>query len=650
MTRLLGFGDCNPFAGIFGRPRTLAWPVDAYRVTIPAPSSGDDGLNPFERVVLGVLHAEPGMCIEAVSETTCIPTDLARSVLFRLRDKGLIDGDNRPPRQDSMSGPVREAETQYVTAMVFQEVVGGRLLPYIHLLNERSTLKQKERDDHEVREIRTTRESHRLPPPDSKSVIAALRQAQQRAASNTESFRVPLSSQIRVSTEPERYLLECPIAIQRSDAEYRIADPFGNGYSLVLEEVLASRLDTDEQLQKWMTEWRRSLAKADRETDSDARDREPYEASSIRRRYPRLVDSLIPGRRLGVRSTEKIYASLEWALFYCADARSATVAVEVLKQTPAADWSDTLTIAAERIGLDVPKYGFRAVPSGRLKDFLEGKAEMAAVTAIALMQAANDTEHPLRTVAETYPDFLLQVQEIKEVRDGRSHGEAAPATTGESRFDPLLRVCVSLLLPDVRFGDSPPVPRGASSLDESRLEARTALIGALGYKLLNHLGAAARDALLEAEQHWLSHVDGDDALPMIDSFNASLQASARQLLSGARTPGLSENEYLAEAAARAQAAGLGGMPPTLATVRAERVREALQGNGSTLGACVIGYLLAASAERLERVAASQPSLLQDISDVLARRGHGNQAIPMTKSEAGRLRKATLRSIRTLLEA
>lgn len=649
MTRLLDFGDSSPFAGIFGRPRTLAWPVDAYRITIPAPSSGDDGLNPFERVVLGVLHAEPGLATKALAETTCIPADLVRSVLFRLRDKGLIDGDNRPSRQDSMSDPLRDVETRYVTATVFQEAVGGRLLPYIHLLGERSTLKQKERDDREVREIRTGRESRRFPPPDSKSVIAALRQAQQRAASRSKSFGVPLSSQIRVSPEPERYLLECPIAIQRSDAEYRIADPFGNGYSLVLEGVLTSLLDTDERLQEWMTQWRNSLAKADRDTDPGARDPEPYEAGSIRLRYPRLVDSLTPGRRLGVRSTEKIYASLEWALFYCADERSATIAVEVLEQTPAADWSGRLTIAAEKVGLDVPRYGFRAVPRGRLTDFLQGKAEMAAVTAIALMQAANHGEHPLRTVAEKYPDFLNQVQEIKEIRDGRSHGEAAPATTCESRFDPFLRECVSLLLPEVRFSDSPPASRKASSLDESRLEARTSLIGVLGYKLLNHLVTAARDALLEAEQHWLSHVDDDDALPMIASFNASLQASARQLLSGARNPGLSENEYLAEATARAQAAGLGDLPPTLATVRAERVREALQGNGSTLGACIIGYLLAATAERLEEVAASQPSLLQDISDVLACRGHGNQAIPMTKSEAGRLRKATLRSIRTLLE-
>ncbi len=649
MTRTLDFGSPNPFAGIFGRPRTLAWPVDAYRVTIPAPSGRSDGLNPFERVVLGVLQAEPGMSTDAVAETTCIPADLVRSVLFRLRDKGLLDGDNRPTREEQMSVAVRDDEPRYVTAMVFQEAVGGRLLPYVHLLDERSTLKQQERDRRQIREIRVDGEPRRLPPPDSKSVLAALRTAQNRSASRRKSLRVPLTAQIRVSHEPERHLLECPIAIQRSDAEYRIADPFGNGYSLVLEEAFARLLDSDERLQEWMTQWRSSLAKSDRGADPNSATREPYEDGTIRRLYPRLVDSLSPGRRLGVRSTEKIYASLEWALFYCVDGRSASVAVEVLRQTPAADWPGTLATAAEEMGLVAPKYGFRAVPLGRLKDFLEGKAEMATVSAIVLMQAANDPEHPLRTVAEVHPDFFLQVQEIKEIRDARSHGDAAAAATGESRFDPFLRESVSLLLPKVRFSDSQE-PRSVSSFDDSLLEARTALIGALGYKLVNQLGTSARDALLEAEQHWQSYVDDDDALPMINSLNASLQAVVRGQLAGARGSGIPESEYLATATAKAQAAGFGELPSALATVRSDRIREAIQGNGSTLGACVVGYLLTSSPEELESLAANQRALLQDIGDVLARRGHGNQAVPMAKSEASRLRRATLNSIRTLLEA
>lgn len=643
MTRTLDFGEPNPFVGIFGRPRHLAWPVNAYRITIPETAGRDDGLNPLERLVIGLLRADPGMSIDHLAETSCIPADLVRSILLRLRDKGLIDRDNRPA-----SPSVIVSEPHAVTAMVFQDAIDGQILPYIHPL-ERDQLRQKELERN-VRAIRADSSPLKHVAPDANSVVTALRQQRQRAGSRGSTFRLPVSSQIRVSPEAEQYFLDATIAIQRSDADYRIADPFGDGFSLALEAAFAGLLERNEHLQRWMTKWRTSLTADTPESGQHSRTSEPYEAAPIRRRYPRLVDSLIPGRRLGVRTTEKIYAAMEWALFYTADARNAHVAVEVLRQTPAADWSGTLTAAAEKVGLDVPKYGFRAVPAGRLKDFLEGKAEMATVTAINLMQAAIDTEHPLRGVAARCPDFLLQVQEIKEIRDGHAHGDAGRSATGESRFEPFLKECVSILIPEVRFSDSPPAARSTSSLDESLLEARTALIGAIGYKALNQLSNAARDALLDAEQHWFSHTDDDDALPLITSLNAALQAVTRGLLAGAMAPGLTEHEYVNAAASRSLAAGLGDLPATIATTRPERVREALYGNGSTLGACVVAFLVSAPPESLHNLGADHPRLLQDVGEVLAsRRGHGNEANPLTKSEAGRLRKATLNSIQALLE-
>ena len=41
---------------------------------------------------------------------------------------------------------------------------------------------------------------------------------------------MPPIQQITIIAEPEFYHLDCPIAIQKSDSEFRIADPFGNGF------------------------------------------------------------------------------------------------------------------------------------------------------------------------------------------------------------------------------------------------------------------------------------------------------------------------------------------------------------------------------------------------------------------------------------
>lgn len=647
MTRLLDFGDISPFAGIFGRPRNLAWPVNAYRVTIPSIGSHDDGLNPFERVVVGILRAEPALSDTNVAETTCIPVDLVRAVTLRLRDKGLIDVDNRPTQVVPTPRFAQDHGLQAVTAMVFQDPISGRLLPFVFDPSQR---KLKDREDREVRTIRVPREANRLAPPTPGDVLAALRQAQRRSTGGSGALRLPTSSQIHVAPDAETVFLDCPIAIQRSDAEFRIADPFGNGYSRALEESFTTLLNTDEQLQEWMTKWRSSLSShLDETTDETKHTRQPFEDDVIRRRYPKLVASLMPGRKLGVRTTEKVFAALEWALFYCADLRNGKVATEVLRATPAADWAAVLTLAAETVGLSTPQHGFRAIPAGRLDDFLDGKAEMSTLVAVLLIQAASDPQHPLRLVAKKVPNFLLQVDEIKTIRDGRAHGEGMVANA-ESRFDPMLRECVSLLLPDVSFSDTPAARRSGSSLDESLLEARTALLGALGYKLINALGVSASDHLLDAEQHWLSHQDGDDALPLVTALTASLQAVMRELLAGAVSPGLAEREYLVTASKAAADAGLGQLPDSLRTVRPARIREAMQGNGSTLGACVVAYLLVSDADRLSMLADRHPSLLRDIDTVLRLRGHLNEAISLTRPEAQQLRAATLKAIRTLLEA
>lgn len=651
--KLLDFVDfekSSPFAGIFGRPRTLAWPINAFRVTMPSYGHDPHSLNPFEQVIRGVLEVEPGMSLDELADDTRIPKDLIRSVLLRLHDKKLID-DNRRPVKQSASDTRPDRESRIVTAVVFQEAVSGRLLPHIQLLDDESPLRIKTREDfryYEGRVLRPTRAKNGLRPPRPREIISALRQARQRNAAFGRQMRLPDIAQIRVANDSDRFLLECPIAIQRSDADYRIADPFGNGFTLVLEEVFATLLTADEQLQEWMTAWRTSLS-APSATSAPDRQRQPFEAEPYRSRYPNLVFSLVPGRS-GYRSIAKIYASLEWALFYCADARDTPTAIEVLRTTRADAWKQRLADAAAQIGLDVPPAGFRAIPEGRLMDLLNGKAEMSTVLAAALIQAERDAQHPLREVSARQPDFLAQIESIKSLRDARAHGEVSSTSDGESRFDPLLRDCVSVLIPGIQFGASTEDTARSDTAQDQQLDARTSLIGELGYSLMNRLPGSARDALVEAEQEWRVHRDGDDAIVLVGRLYAAMQAVTRDVLSGRQSAAIPEAEYRIAAAARAADAGLGELPNALAAVRPERIREAMFGNGSTLGACTMALLVMLREEELADLAATQASLLKDIGQLAALRGHGNEPIPLTSATAKAIRKSSLHSIRTLMEA
>ena len=80
MLKFLDYGKPYPFGGIFGKPRNLAWPVNAYRVTLPRTLSGGDGLNPFERVVLKLLDAVGVMDAHALADETRIPLDLVKRI------------------------------------------------------------------------------------------------------------------------------------------------------------------------------------------------------------------------------------------------------------------------------------------------------------------------------------------------------------------------------------------------------------------------------------------------------------------------------------------------------------------------------------------------------------------------------------------
>lgn len=645
--KLLDFGKPNPFAGIFGRPRNLGWPVQAFRVTIPTTGVGGDSLNAFERVILAVIEATDGHDVDALSSETCIPIDLVRTVLLRLRDRNLIDEDNMVKRPGGIESSRNE---MYTTAVVFRELVGGKLLPYLHLLDDTTRLATKSMDDRAVRKVSPTPAKDAGAPPSAKDVLSVITQMKRRSEAYARTAKTPAISQVRVGADAERFFLDCPIVIQQNDADFRIADPFGLGYSQLLESALAKRLETDEGLQRWMTEWRSSLSQRNSSEDAQSDAKEPYENNQCRRRYPNLVHSLTPSRGQQHRSIEKLYAAIEWALFYSCDTRDARLAIRRLRQTSAADFSSLMAGAARRIGLDDPPHCYRPLAGGKLDDFQAGKAEMDTVLAIALLQADSDGTHPLNEIASSHPDFVIRLREIRSIRADHAHGQRGNGSSGESRFEPYVRETVNILVPEIRFSDSRSAASGADSQADHRLDARTSLLGQLGYKLVNDLGGSARDSLLDAEELWVAHQDGDDALPLISKFYACLQAVFRDKLIGSAVPALLETDYVPQAVMKAARAGLGTLPAALTSVKSFRVRETLQGNALTLGACVIAFLLVSSDDTLGALAESQPTFVEDLETILASRGHGNEAIPRSQVEAAAIRKSTIHSVRTLMEA
>lgn len=271
MLRLLDYGKPAPFGETIGRPRHLAWPLNAYRVTLPRVLDDGNGLNAFERVILKLLDAAGRMDADALAAETRIPLDLVKSVLLRLQDKDLIDEHNAVIERERED----ERAPVFVTALVFRELATGRILPFLHRLDDTNPMRKKECEDKDFRVIRWDGDRRKaIPAP--RDVIRTLRAMKKRSSAFGQDSKMPAVQQITIVAEPELLHLDCPIAIQKSDGEFRIADPFGNGFSLILENAFEKLLEQDESLSKWLHGWKQSLS-TPRPEKQDATPKEPFD-------------------------------------------------------------------------------------------------------------------------------------------------------------------------------------------------------------------------------------------------------------------------------------------------------------------------------------------------------------------------------------
>ncbi len=650
----LDYGTSRPFGETIGKPRILAWPVDAYRVTLPRPSGEGDGVNPFERVILKFLDATGVMSAEMLADETRIPIDLVKGILLRLRDKGLIDehNANTATARGKLEGEADKVP-EFVTALLFREIATGRILPFLHFVDEANplrTLTDEERDRQTIR----WDYCHKDNLPSTQDVIIALRSMKKRRSEHGKDDKTPHVQHITIANSPETYYLRCPIAIQKSDGEYRIADPFGNGYSLILERAFGCLLEDDDKLGEWLHHWKDSLSNSGspKTRKPDEESRQPYENDANWQRYPKLVASLRPSRTTPFRSMAKIHASLEWALFYACSRRPYEATIAILRLSRQVDHPTLIWRAAQSLGLECSENDFRPVPSGRLTNFEEGRVDLDSVLAIGVLQAGKDSDHPMRRIAHSHPDFINCLLGIKRARDAKGHGEGiTDAPKVELPEDRFMCGVVHLLIPEVSFVDSPSNNGDENERADSLLEARASIQGEFGFRVFNRLGANLQERLIHAERFWLAsrERDEDDASTFAYDLYAALQAAfARQLL-GRLPPDVDDSQLVGTAQVIARDHHLGGLTECLSTVRPLLIRQTLQGSAQSLGACVIAFLLMADDDGLRALADCHHSFITDVSSIIASRGHGNEPLPLPNEEIAKLRRAAFSIIKTLTE-
>jgi len=645
------FDKSSPFGETIGRPRNLAWPVNAYRITLPKPDK-DAGLNMFERVILKIIDACGIWDAETLAQEICIPVDLVKFVLLRLKDKALIDENNKILNQGRDKWMV-EKEPEFITALAFRELATGKILPFLHLLDDENPLRKKEMDKfYKIEKY----DGYVNKKPDPHDIITALKAMKKHSGASGNYRRFPAIEQINIVNDPELFYLDCEIAIRKSDGEFRIADPFGNDFSLILEKSFSYLLEQDGNLDKWYKGWNERSINLEPNKQSET-PKEPFETDANWAHYPKLMVNMRRKKNTQYRSIEQIHAALEWALFYSCIQRQYDAAVRELEYTDPADHSNLLKEAAEKTGLQ--PFDFLPVIKGKLVDFINDKADLVTVLSITLLIAANDPSHPLRKISGRYPDFIIQLFNIKKKRDEQGHGKGkAPKNQVELSEDAFMRNIVNALLPDVPFSDTPAAAVDDDFNADKTHNSRVNILSEFGFKKYNLLGADLQDKLIYAESLFLLcgvKDKKDDANAIYDAKDfvfflcAVLQAIFRRKLAGTLPPDINNSEFIECAQTKAKKAGLREMPDSLRFLRPWKIRQTLQGNDKTLGSCVVAFLLMSDEETLKIISQIQPSFISDVADIPEKRGHGNEPLPMKKNELEKLRKSAYKTIETLLE-
>ena len=462
MRKVLDFNAKTLLSGIVGRPREIAWPCEMFRVTLP--HLNDDGereFNAFELCVLKLLangRYEP----KDIADATCLPGDLIQIVLLRLYDRGKIDEHYQllPDVQKAMEkldGVSPYENAKYETYAIFRECIGGEVLPMI----VEAKLKAEEVD--EKGKIKGGKifleslhfEKKKVRAPDVPDVIVALRTMARRRRMSGETYRIPPAEFVAVADDFEKCELRVRMVMQES-GEWRILNPFGNGWSPELEAVYQQLLQKSEDESSVFKAWERRFVRrqSDREQNELSQDRvrEPYDTQENRIRYPELIGALCR-KQTGIKgesvSAIDVYAVLEWALFYSLQLVDTKTIVQFLQVATREIIEREITVALTGMGGRLPENGRLPVPSNsQLNAFgYDDVARMQAVLPIAILAAAKNPNVRMEAVLRRYPDFVSRVMNFKNIRDLQRHAKIYWNEIYSDEDRDMMRQVVTSLIP-----------------------------------------------------------------------------------------------------------------------------------------------------------------------------------------------------------
>lgn len=641
--KLLKYELNHSYSSIIGEPRFIAWPVNVYRMALPIQKKGSSDLNCFETFVIKMLRAVTWRSQEAFAEETCLEISTLNEILRKLKDKGYIN-DSYSVVSEKIN-ELDSIEFEYKTAFIFQDALSGTFLPYIqqgHLINDTET------EEDEYFEIQESINQESFLAPQTEDIWRAIKRMKRKYASYD--LQCPIivrgESVIKIMPKPEQRHLLCPIVIPRGGLDsFRIYSPFGIGFESDLENSFNLLLGKENSsVCSWFNRWNQTL----KANEIDVSDRRTFAFDACKDRYPELVNQLRPSIGRQFRDASKIYASIEWALYYYAQKSDWNSAVSYLDDLVyRKELERKLELVLSRFDIK-PIRRLTSLYKERIQKLKNGTVEMWALWAVVLLQLDANRSHSenLLKLLQDHQDIFQRLDQLHTYRGDDRHGRGARlAEDVELKDDKLLQEVVSALLPDVSFDKAQQNASSIFSAEDAIFNARISLQqDYFGMAVFNKMQPMLQRYLIDAERTYITlskqNSGDEDSSCFIGALYSALQNVMDRKLEDVVISGGNKELALTNAAN----AGISSIPDAIVSVKRDRVAT-----GATLGACVLNFLATTDVEDLKILIQNVPNSLKTIAEVIGLSGHGNKKLILEEHERKNLKQNVYILIKELLK-
>jgi len=708
--------NVNELSGIrVGSQMDILWPFHAYEICLPA--TKNKPLNIFEETILKLIGNGINDITE-LHEEACMDKEIIEFIIHKLTDHGLLDNRNQiTDHGKELIGQwdKEHTENNFVTATVFIDLVGGLLMPVIEHQPLRFQKKISVKGHNIIFEVgRSGKEKpiyanqvyphtnlFNIKPTTSDIVnIIKIHRKNHNKFCNLKKSTQYLPNYysdggaITIDEDPIRYLYHSKVIIQEGSVDFIISDPFGYGFSSIMQKSYSKYIEANEYAEHKLTELKeKALTIRLGKRDSNARMSNLNMFSDSLKDYKELYNHIYASevnwknaKKSPTSSNEEkdqlmyfgfiikdLYAAIEWTLRELVFKYPSEHFVSILESQNYMDNNTLLIKMANKIGFNIQTNSkLLEVQPSKIKSIATIGPDMVPFLTLSIASASNDSTHPLYDLSKKNSNWLEFIYELKRSRDAESHGDFkyinSPKEKNNSSllkkityFKDQTYNSIKILLPILRpsaTGENMPndsVQEGSNNDD--RLIADINLNNFFGYNEFLLMPSELKELFMRTELSMHSVDDKTESeiecKNVIVLLSSILEFCLMKLININRSK---NNDIIIDKDNALDKVIIyfylpdSELPETISTISQMRIERASKGMSQSLGAHLIALILIADTTFLKKLKSVVPDLVITIDTLLIHRRHGSELIFMQLQELVEIKDKVYDTTRILLEA